>query len=77
MIKKSKISLVSGNYHFSDNDDRQKMSRGYRVVWESDNKVSHRFSAGDADHSSSLYRNISNLRRLPETRSLTFDSFES
>ncbi|XP_033219889.1 potassium voltage-gated channel subfamily H member 8 [Belonocnema kinseyi] len=66
-----------GNYEFSNDGDHRGISRVYRVPWDSDNKVSHRFSAGDADHSSSLYQNFSNLRRLPETRSLTFDPFDS
>ncbi|XP_051164446.1 potassium voltage-gated channel subfamily H member 8 isoform X2 [Leptopilina boulardi] len=66
-----------GNYGFGKSSCRRVMSRGYRESWDSENKVSHRFSAGDAEHSSNLYQNYSNIRQLPETRSLTFDPFDS
>ncbi|KAJ8676492.1 hypothetical protein QAD02_012279 [Eretmocerus hayati] len=40
-------------------------------------KAQHRFSAGDADRSSPHYQAFKALRRLPESRSLTFDPFDS
>ncbi|KOC66422.1 Potassium voltage-gated channel subfamily H member 8 [Habropoda laboriosa] len=44
--------------------------------WDPENKLPHRFSAGDADNAS-LYQPFTALRRLPESRSLKFDPFDS
>ncbi|XP_011498400.1 PREDICTED: potassium voltage-gated channel subfamily H member 8 [Ceratosolen solmsi marchali] len=40
-------------------------------------KAQHRFSAGDADRQSTFYQSFRALHRLPESRSLTFDPFDS
>ncbi|XP_011162961.1 potassium voltage-gated channel subfamily H member 8 isoform X2 [Solenopsis invicta] len=71
-------SLTTGNdsYVFGITRDARHIPRLYRPpnsAWDPDNKLWHRFSAGDADNAS-LYQA---LRRLPESRSLKFDSFNS
>ncbi|XP_048510796.1 potassium voltage-gated channel subfamily H member 8 isoform X2 [Athalia rosae] len=45
--------------------------------WDHRSKLSHRFSAGDADNSSPHYQAFNSLHRLPESRSLKFDPFDS
>jgi hypothetical protein len=52
-----------------------RLYRPANSTWDPDNKLWHRFSAGDADNAS-LYQA---LRRLPESRSLElkFDPFHS
>ncbi|XP_035742124.1 potassium voltage-gated channel subfamily H member 8-like isoform X2 [Vespa mandarinia] len=63
----------------SDRENRH-VSRTYRsshtTTWDSENKLSHRFSAGDADNVS-LYQAFNALHQLPESRSLKFDPFDS
>ncbi|KYN08699.1 Potassium voltage-gated channel subfamily H member 8 [Cyphomyrmex costatus] len=71
-------SPTTGNnsYVFGITRDGRHIPRLYRPpnsAWDPDNKLWHRFSAGDADNAS-LYQA---LRRLPESRSLKFDSFDS
>ncbi|KAG5308692.1 KCNH8 protein, partial [Acromyrmex insinuator] len=71
-------SPTTGNnsYVFGITRDGRHIPRLYRPpnsTWDPDNKLWHRFSAGDADNAS-LYQA---LRRLPESRSLKFDSFDS
>ncbi|XP_012534392.1 potassium voltage-gated channel subfamily H member 8 isoform X1 [Monomorium pharaonis] len=72
-------SPTTGNdsYVFGISRDGRHIPRLYRPpnsAWHPDNnKLWHRFSAGDADNAS-LYQA---LRRLPESRSLKFDSFDS
>ncbi|XP_029173077.1 potassium voltage-gated channel subfamily H member 8 isoform X2 [Nylanderia fulva] len=71
-------SLTAGNdsYVFGINRDAPHIPRVYRPpnsTWDPDNKLWHRFSAGDADNAS-LYQA---LRRLPESRSLKFNPFDS
>ncbi|XP_011700934.1 PREDICTED: potassium voltage-gated channel subfamily H member 8 [Wasmannia auropunctata] len=71
-------SPTAGNdsYVFGITRDARHIPRLYRPpnsAWDPDNKLWHRFSAGDADNAS-LYQA---LRRLPESRSLKFDSFDS
>lgn len=66
----------NGSYVFEISRDGPHIPRLYRPpnsAWDPDNKLSHRFSAGDADNAS-LYQA---LRRLPESRSLKFDMFDS
>ncbi|KAK2575549.1 hypothetical protein KPH14_011268 [Odynerus spinipes] len=50
--------------------------RGSNATWDPENKLPHRFSAGDADNVS-LYQAFNALHRLPESRSLKFDPFDS
>lgn len=74
-------SSSQGNHSFvfSSNRGEQQIPHLYRPsnsTWDRDNKLSHRFSAGDADNAS-LYQPFTNLRRLPESRSLKFDPFDS
>ncbi|KAL6261749.1 hypothetical protein P5V15_006838 [Pogonomyrmex californicus] len=69
---------TTGNdsYVFGITRDAPHIPRLYRPpnsAWDPDNKLWHRFSAGDADNAS-LYQA---LRRLPESRSLKFDPFDS
>ncbi|CAL1680332.1 unnamed protein product [Lasius platythorax] len=71
-------SLTTGNdsYVFGITRDAPHIPRVYRPpnsAWDPDNKLWHRFSAGDADNAS-LYQA---LRRLPESRSLKFNPFDS
>ncbi|XP_014485672.1 PREDICTED: potassium voltage-gated channel subfamily H member 8 isoform X1 [Dinoponera quadriceps] len=71
-------SLTTGNdsYVFEISRDVSHIPRFCRPpnsAWNPDNKQSHRFSAGDADNAS-LYQA---LRRLPESRSLKFDPYDS
>ncbi|XP_066586736.1 potassium voltage-gated channel subfamily H member 8 isoform X2 [Prorops nasuta] len=71
----------NGNYVFSDaRNDRRQAHRFYEAApnsaWDPENKVSHRFSAGDADNAS-LYQAFNALHRLPESRSLKFDPFDN
>ncbi|XP_018311798.1 potassium voltage-gated channel subfamily H member 8 isoform X1 [Mycetomoellerius zeteki] len=66
----------NNNYVFGITRDGRHIPRLYRPpnsAWDPNNKLWHRFSAGDADNAS-LYQA---LRRLPESRSLKFDSFDS
>ncbi|CAL7950753.1 unnamed protein product [Xylocopa violacea] len=70
-----------GNDHFDfgNNHGERHIPRLYKPAnsaWDPENKSSHRFSAGDADNAS-LYQAFSALRRLPESRSLKFDPFDS
>ncbi|XP_024945498.1 potassium voltage-gated channel subfamily H member 8 isoform X2 [Cephus cinctus] len=70
----------NNNCTFNNNQEEQAVSRVCRVsttCWDSPNKLSHRFSAGDADNSSSLHQAFNALHRLPESRSLKFDIFDS
>ncbi|XP_072743339.1 voltage-gated delayed rectifier potassium channel KCNH8 isoform X2 [Anoplolepis gracilipes] len=71
-------SLTTGNdsYVFGITRNAPHIPRLYRPpnsTWDPDNKLWHRFSAGDADNAS-LYQA---LRRLPESRSLKFNPFDS
>ncbi|XP_071555413.1 voltage-gated delayed rectifier potassium channel KCNH8 isoform X3 [Temnothorax nylanderi] len=71
-------SPTTGNdsYVFGIARNARHIPRLYRPpnsAWDPDNKLWHRFSAGDADNAS-LYQA---LRRLPESRSLKFDPFDS
>ncbi|XP_077257346.1 eag-like K[+] channel isoform X3 [Temnothorax americanus] len=75
-------SPTTGNdsYVFGIARNARHIPRLYRPpnsAWDPDNKLWHRFSAGDADadaDNASLYQA---LRRLPESRSLKFDPFDS
>ncbi|XP_058788674.1 potassium voltage-gated channel subfamily H member 8 isoform X2 [Phymastichus coffea] len=61
----------------------ERRSSGRHRTWDNSGaanshvKAQHRFSAGDADKSSTLYQAFKALRRLPESRSLTMDPFDS
>ncbi|PBC27890.1 Potassium voltage-gated channel subfamily H member [Apis cerana cerana] len=77
------LSPAQGNeFVFGNNrgeQQQQHIPRSYKPTnstWDPENKLLHRFSAGDADNAS-LYQAFSNLRRLPESRSLKFDPFDS
>ncbi|XP_043597780.1 potassium voltage-gated channel subfamily H member 8 isoform X1 [Bombus pyrosoma] len=74
-------SLAQGNADFvyGNNHGDRHIPRLYKPTnstWDRENKLSHRFSAGDAENAS-LYPAFSTLRRLPESRSLKFDPFDS
>ncbi|KAM0732719.1 Voltage-gated delayed rectifier potassium channel KCNH8 [Formica fusca] len=76
--QKPSRSLTTGNdsYVFGITHNASHIPRLYRPpnsAWDPDNKLWHRFSAGDADNSS-LYQA---LRSLPESRSLKFNPFDS
>ncbi|XP_031366659.1 potassium voltage-gated channel subfamily H member 8 [Apis dorsata] len=71
-------TFVFGNNR-GEQQQQQHIPRSYKPTnstWDPENKLLHRFSAGDADNAS-LYQAFSNLRRLPESRSLKFDPFDS
>ncbi|XP_031783692.1 potassium voltage-gated channel subfamily H member 8 isoform X3 [Nasonia vitripennis] len=73
---------ISGgvNYPFERRRSGQQAQQGPPSCWDNTTahaKAQHRFSAGDADRSSSLYQAFKALRRLPESRSLTFDPSDS
>ncbi|KAF7418678.1 hypothetical protein HZH68_001331 [Vespula germanica] len=64
---------------FENDCENTHVSRTYRssqTTWDSENKLSHRYSAGDADNVS-LYQAFNALHQLPESRSLKFDPFDS
>ncbi|XP_076679481.1 eag-like K[+] channel isoform X2 [Andrena cerasifolii] len=67
------------NFVFKSNHGERHIPLLYKspktTAWDPENKVPHRFSAGDADNAS-LYQAFTTLRRLPESRSLKFDPFE-
>ncbi|XP_011329421.1 potassium voltage-gated channel subfamily H member 8 isoform X2 [Ooceraea biroi] len=65
----------NGSYVFgiTRNAHIPRLYRPPNSAWDPDNKLWHRFSAGDADNAS-LYQA---LRGLPESRSLKFDTFDS
>ncbi|XP_015113234.1 potassium voltage-gated channel subfamily H member 8 isoform X1 [Diachasma alloeum] len=70
----------SSPYSKQFNNAESKISKIYQTskpYWETVNELPHRFSAGDADNSSSLYRALHRLEYLPRSRSLKFDSFDS
>lgn len=72
-------TFVFGNNRGEQQQQQQHIPRSYKPTnstWDPENKLLHRFSAGDADNAS-LYQAFSNLRRLPESRSLKFDPFDS
>lgn len=64
-----------------DDDNNKKTTYTAKTYWATTtNELSHRFSAGDADNSSSWYRAFhknQKLKYLPKSRSLKFDSFDS
>nr|XP_012142913.1 PREDICTED: potassium voltage-gated channel subfamily H member 8 isoform X5 [Megachile rotundata] len=72
-------SQGNDNFVYGDNHGERHIPRLYKPTNSScdpDNKLSHRFSAGDADNAA-LYQGFSAMRRLPESRSLKFDPFDS
>ncbi|XP_048267404.1 potassium voltage-gated channel subfamily H member 8 isoform X4 [Bombus terrestris] len=73
-LAQGKADFVYGNNH----EDRHipRLYKPTNSTWVRKNKLSHRFSAGDAENAS-LYSAFSTLRRLPESRSLKFDPFDS
>ncbi|XP_070164147.1 voltage-gated delayed rectifier potassium channel KCNH8 isoform X3 [Polyergus mexicanus] len=76
--QKPSRSPTTGNdsYVFGITHNASHIPRLYRPsnsAWDPDNKLWHRFSAGDADNAS-FYQA---LRRLPESRSLKFNPFDS
>lgn len=61
-------------------NDETKISKIYSTsttYWGTVNELPHRFSAGDADKSSSWYRALRRMEYLPRSRSLKFDPFDS
>ncbi|KAI4487979.1 hypothetical protein M0802_011638 [Mischocyttarus mexicanus] len=63
----------------NDHGEDRHVTRAYRnpqTTWNSENKLSHRFSAGDADNVS-LHHAFNAFHQLPESRSLKFEIFDS
>ncbi|XP_043496426.1 potassium voltage-gated channel subfamily H member 8 isoform X1 [Polistes fuscatus] len=60
----------------NENRDVLRAYKNSHTTWNSGNKLSHRFSAGDADNVS-LYQTFNALHQLPESRSLKFEIFDS
>ncbi|XP_017766583.1 PREDICTED: potassium voltage-gated channel subfamily H member 8 [Eufriesea mexicana] len=72
-------SQGNDNFVFGNNHGERHIPRLFKPTnstWDPENKLPHRFSAGDADNAS-LHQAFSTLRRLPESRSLKFDPFDS
>ncbi|XP_046467247.1 voltage-gated delayed rectifier potassium channel KCNH8 isoform X2 [Neodiprion pinetum] len=73
----------NNNYTMNNNQERSEepstatACQPPSTCWDHRSKLSHRFSAGDADNSSQLFQAFNTLHRLPESRSLKFDPFDS
>ncbi|KAK0093508.1 hypothetical protein PV326_013384 [Microctonus aethiopoides] len=73
--------LASGRGEYSVEDSEENTRRAARysspqACWTV-NELPHRFSAGDAEHSSTWYETFHEMKYLPKSRSLKFDSFDS